>query len=157
MHFFEPRQRLGATADLSGKSESDGRVAVRLERCGTARARLVAADGKSIASFGPAWLIRMVVTPGPHSAVPGQKATALLADSAMLTRIDPMNYKQSPASDSQGRITFPALIPGATYRIIGRPGVRGGTGSQVRREFTVKPGENLDLGDILIEINPVAK
>jgi hypothetical protein len=46
---------------------------------------------------------------------------------------------------------FPALIPGATYRI----SVRTRTGQvgkpPFRKDFTVKSGETLDLGDILIE------
>ena len=57
-----------------------------------------------------------------------------------MTAIDPINYGDGPASDAQGRIAFPALIPGATYRIAG-----------LSKEFTVKPGETLDLGDIRIE------
>ena len=40
---------------------------------------------------------------------------------------------------------------GATYRIIDRTPFRGPDGPQHRRDFTVKPGETLDLGDILIE------
>ena len=53
---------------------------------------------------------------------------------------------------------FPALIPGATYRFIDDTMVvRGKTGPQVRKEFTVKPGETIDLGDILIEKPEVAK
>jgi hypothetical protein len=43
------------------------------------------------------------------------------------------------------------LIPGATYRIIDRTPFRGPDGPQFRKDFTVKPGEILDLGDILIE------
>jgi hypothetical protein len=41
------------------------------------------------------------------------------------------------------------LIPGATYRIY--DGTMGDAeGPQLRKEFTVKPGETLDLGDIEI-------
>ena len=46
---------------------------------------------------------------------------------------------------------FPALIPGATYRIVDQTTARNPNGPQLRKEFTVKPGETLDLGDILIE------
>jgi hypothetical protein len=42
------------------------------------------------------------------------------------------------------------LIPGATYRF--SAGTNGEeAGPRLRREFTVKPGEILDLGEILIE------
>ncbi len=46
---------------------------------------------------------------------------------------------------------FPALIPGATYRIHDETTINDEGGAQLRKEFTVKPGETLDLGDILIE------
>ena len=49
-------------------------------------------------------------------------------------------------TDTDGRITLPVLIPGATYRFVELTTV-----PQVRKEFTVKPGETLDLGDIRIE------
>jgi hypothetical protein len=54
-------------------------------------------------------------------------------------------------SAADGRIVFPALIPGATYRILDRTTARTQNRPQLRNEFTVKPGETLDLGDILIE------
>ena len=45
---------------------------------------------------------------------------------------------------------FPALVPGVSYHIINRSTSRE-AGAQVRKEFTVKPGEKADLADILIE------
>ena len=55
-------------------------------------------------------------------------------------------------SDAQGRLTLPVLIPGATYRFVDSTvAVRGVTGPKVRKEFTVKPGETLELGDLVIE------
>ena len=45
-------------------------------------------------------------------------------------------------------MTFPALIPGATYRIQDSSDE---DGRQLRKTFTVKPDETLDLGDILIQ------
>jgi DNA-directed RNA polymerase specialized sigma24 family protein len=58
---------------------------------------------------------------------------------------------KAPAADAHGRIVFPALIPGATYRISDQTTARTPDGPQLRREFTAAPGETLDLGDILIE------
>ncbi len=50
---------------------------------------------------------------------------------------------------------LPVLIPGATYRIYDfTTFVRGQAGPALRKEFTVKPGETLDLGDIRIEKPP---
>ena len=93
----------------------------------------------------------MVVTPGPFASIKARKEGLLLADEARLPAVDPINYDHDPESDAQGRITFPTLIPGATYRVIDRTPFRGPDGPQHRMDFTVKPGEALDLGNILIE------
>ena len=61
-----------------------------------------------------------------------------------------MNHTRDFQSDAQGRVTFPALIPGATYRVVDRSAFYAGGEQEIRKEFTVKPGEALDLGDILI-------
>jgi hypothetical protein len=61
-----------------------------------------------------------------------------------------VNYAAEFHSDAQGRLIFPALIPGAPYRILDATAARGGGGPEIRREFTVKPGEALDRADITI-------
>jgi RNA polymerase sigma factor (sigma-70 family) len=151
VHFFEPKARLGATVHLSGKHASAGLVSVRLKPCGSARARLVDPGGKPLGGFSRPWLISMVVTPGPYDGIKARKEGLLVADETRLPNVDPINYDQLPVADAQGRITFPALIGGASYRIVDRTTVRDPGGPQVRKEFTAKPGEALDLGDILIE------
>jgi hypothetical protein len=66
--------------------------------------------------------------------------------------IDTVNYPTVLASDADGRLTLPVLIPGAMYRFIDYTTVkRGETGPTIRKEFTVKPGETLDLGDVRVE------
>ena len=92
----------------------------------------------------------MVVTPGAPTRVAVQNGQ-LFADEDILTRIDPTNHAEGPVSDAEGRISFPALIPGATYSV--RYGPRRGPPS-VRMDFTVQPGEMVDLGDIPIERPP---
>ena len=57
-------------------------------------------------------------------------------------------------SDIDGRIVFPALIPGASYRIRSRPAPRQPSDPPAQKYFTVKPGETVDLGDILIAKPP---
>jgi hypothetical protein len=126
-------------------------VAVRLARCGTATARLVGLDGKPIGGFRHPRLISMVVTLGPIAGPRARQGTDLLVDEDFLPLIDPIHYEQSPVSDPQGRIVFPALIPGAAYRIADATRIREGVDPQVRKEFTVRPGETLDLGEIRIE------
>ena len=149
VHFFEPKDKLGATVRLSGKSGAGGPVTVRLEPCGTARARLVAPTGKPVA--GTLFRrITMVVTPGGNQSGPAPP-TEPLADESGLLVIDPMHYSNGPVSDAEGRITFPALIPGATYSV--RTGPRGRPAT-FHKDFTVKPGETLDLGDVPIDKPP---
>jgi hypothetical protein len=147
VHVLEPKGKLGATATLSGKSGADGPVTIRLEPCATARARLVDRDGKPVAGFRDPRLIVMVVTPGLPSGVTSPPEQ-LAAHEDILSRFDPVNYGDAPASGADGRILFPALIPGASYSV--RIGPRNGPPT-FRKDFTVKPGETLDLGDILVE------
>ena len=92
----------------------------------------------------------MVVTPGPTSYYYANEKTGLLsADEDDLTSVDPIDFESSLAPDPGGRITLPVLIPGATYRFIDYTTyVRGQTGPEVRKEFTVTPGQKLNLGDI---------
>ena len=57
-----------------------------------------------------------------------------------------MNYWNGPVSDVDGRMELPALIPGATYRILGNT-----KGKQTYKDFTVEVGQALDLGDIILD------
>jgi RNA polymerase sigma factor (sigma-70 family) len=150
--FLEPRLKLGATVKVSGKLAKNGPIDVRLEPCGRARARLIDTDGKPITGFHNASMISMVIVPGPSRTSRDQADEGRLQSIGdRLSRIDPLNYEKDPVSDTQGQIVFPALIPGATYRIQDRTAIRSPAGIPTRKEFTVKPGETLDLGDILIE------
>jgi RNA polymerase sigma factor (sigma-70 family) len=138
VYFLDPHYKLGATADFSGKSAAGGSVTVRLQPCGTAKARLVDSSGKPISGYRGSHLISMVVSPS-NSVSRYQEAT--------LAMIDPINYADSPVSDALGRIAFPALVPGAPYHLA----IFGKAGTQSGKDFTVKPGETLDLGDFVIE------
>jgi RNA polymerase sigma factor (sigma-70 family) len=148
--FFEPKSKLGATAGLSGRMAGGEPVVVKLEPCGTATARLVGPGGKPLAGFQSSALISMVVTPGALSRVEALKDGTMLADEGFLTDVDPINYPKAPAADAQGRIVFPALIPGASYRLSDGRRIPS-NGPQLHEVFTLKPGETRDLGDILIE------
>jgi hypothetical protein len=139
VYFLDPVHKLGAAASFSGKPAPAGSATVRLQPCGTARARLVDTGGKPIAGYGGSRgsrLVSMVVT-APH-LFRHQEST--------LAVIDNINYGDGPVSDAQGRIAFPALIPGAPYRISNFK-----AGTQRFKDFTVKPGETVDLGDFVID------
>ena len=149
-YFLDPERKLGAIARFSGRSGADGPVTVRLEPCGTARARLVTSDGKPLDRYDARALASMVVTPGPLPRGARRKTVPCSPRKPAWSSLDPVNYGNDFQSDAQGRLTLPALIPGATYRIEDFTPAFGGGEPAIRKEFTVKPGETLDLGDILI-------
>ncbi len=154
VYFLDPKGKLGGVVKLSGKSAAGGPVTVRLEPCGAARMRVVGPDGKPVVGRLTARPVQMVVTPGPPYTLAIDQAGLMVADEGDLTQIDTVNYPTVLVSDAQGRLTLPVLIPGATYRFIDHTTVRRGeAGPTVRKEFTVKPGATLDLGDLRIE-NP---
>ena len=151
VYFLEPKGKLGGVVKLSGKSAARGPVTVRLDHCGAARARFVGPDGKPVVGRLPRYLIQMIVTPGIPFSIDDRTGLPA-ADCGVLNEVDPVNYPTAPAPDAQGRITLPDLIPGATYRFVDfTTFLRGQSGPTIRKEFTVKPGETLDLGDIRIE------
>ncbi len=65
--------------------------------------------------------------------------------------LDPINHTGDPTPDAGGHIRLPALIPGASYRIIDYTETHPGPdGPPIRKEFTVAPGQTVELGDILV-------
>ncbi len=155
VYFLQPMQKLGVVVLLSGKSAAGAPLTIRLQHCGTAVARLVDAKGQPLARRRGEYSLSMNVSPGSNSmSRDAADANRRSTEGPPLTRIDPFNYAKAPESDSQGRITFPALIPGASYRVVDRTTLRNPAVAQIRKDFTVKPGETLDLGDILIEKPP---
>ncbi len=155
VYFLDPNRKLGGVVNLSGKSAAGGPVTVRLEPCGAARARVVDPGGKPVAGRLINLIVVMVVTLGPSGSPANDNSGILPADAGNLTGVDPVNYPNELSPDADGRITLPALIPGATYRVLDyTAAIRGQTGPEVRKEFTVKPGETVDLGDIRVEKPP---
>jgi RNA polymerase sigma factor (sigma-70 family) len=147
--FLDPKNRLGATAMFSVNAAKNGTIDVRLEACGAAIAHLVDPTGKPVGAYKNPYMVAMIVTPGPdHVDIAPADQHTLPADLDNLLRIDPIHYSDL-ASDAQGRITFPVLIPGATYRLYDETAQN--PDRQLRAEFVAKSGETIALGDILIE------
>ena len=91
-------------------------MTVRLERCGAATARYLDGKGRPLADYLAA--PDVAITPGAWGDYGAARAKGeLLADAGSLTNLDRHNYWDRIKTDARGRITFPALIPCATYRI----------------------------------------
>ncbi len=150
IYLLDAEHEWGAAVLVSGKL-SGGEVTVRLEPCGKALARFVGPYGKPVAGHQPHF--EFVATPGPSWPSRSAKDQAeLAADADLAANVDRKHHAVGTRTDAEGRLAMSALIPGAMYRILDFSAANGKSMQiQVRKEFTVKPGETLDLGDILIE------
>jgi RNA polymerase sigma factor (sigma-70 family) len=145
VYFLDPVNRCGAVVTLSGK-QAGREMTVTLEPCGQATARYVDNHGKPL--VGNQAAPDLVVTPGRSTFLGDDiKSGELRADQESLTNLDRDNYWDKVKTDAQGRVTFPALIPGATYRL-GRFEKDHWT---LHKEFRVEPGRTVDLGDVVIK------
>jgi RNA polymerase sigma factor (sigma-70 family) len=147
---LDPEHEWGTTLELSPKQDLDD-MTIKLERCGQAKMRFVGPDGKPVKDYPPT--MEFVATPGPSShALKKADLEKLSSDAEFIANVDRKHYGLNSLTDDGGHFTMPALIPRALYRIsdFSTSGVQN-KGVQIRKEFTTKPGELLDLGDILIE------
>jgi hypothetical protein len=150
VYFLDAEHAWGARVELSGKQAGED-LTIRLQPCGRARARFVGPDGKPVARLTMYIYFQILMTPGSNNLGFMDRDT-MAADAAYLPNVDRKNHPHDLATDAEGRVTLPALIPGALYRISDWSTVNvQGKGYQIRKDFTVKPGETLDLGDILVE------
>jgi protocatechuate 3,4-dioxygenase beta subunit len=147
---LDPEHEWGATAEVSGKQAGED-LTIRLQPCGRAKARFVGPDGQPVARLQPHF--EFVMTPGPNYMSQAERdKVELSADADLLANVDRKHYWNSPRTDDKGGFAMETLIPGALYRINDMSKVNDlSKGIQVRKDFTVKPGEAVDLGDILIE------
>jgi beta-lactamase regulating signal transducer with metallopeptidase domain len=144
--FLDSEHQRGAAIALSGKQAGED-VSVMMKPCGSASVRIVDAEGKPVrAGRSPAHL-EVVLTPGASwGEMPkGDPMTCpLYADVLHANVLDWDRYRDIK-TDADGRMTFPTLIPGATYRIDAL-----NQREKTDLEFTVEPGEAKDLGDLKI-------
>jgi RNA polymerase sigma factor (sigma-70 family) len=150
--FFDPIHEWGATVELSGKRSGDD-LLVQLKPNGRARARFVGPDGRPIAGFQLGFNFELIITPGPpRNSRRKEDRGKLAADAGDMVNMDQRHYLNFPPADSDGRVVLPNLVPGAVYRILDSSTTDvPDKGVQARRDFSVKPGEELALGDVLIE------
>jgi protocatechuate 3,4-dioxygenase beta subunit len=142
--FLDPKNKQGTVAQISGKDAGGEPVTIRLAPCGAAVVRFVDSTGKPLA--GHELVLEMVVQPGASKF--NRKALEqglVFADSDFVANLDRLNYWSGPRSDAQGRVTLPALIPGATYRLVPRTS-RGSVG----QDFRVDAGQTINLPDVKV-------
>jgi len=139
--FLDPRRKLGATVLLRS---SDPEPIVILKPCGTAKVRFVTSTGEP--REGAHSLLKIVVTPGVMRYSEETNAGALAADEDHVANHDYVNYRNGPKTDADGRMELIALIPGATYRILGNIKRK-----LTHKDFTVEAGQTIDLGEIILD------
>jgi hypothetical protein len=149
-YFLDADHEWGTVVELSGKQAGED-LTVRLQPCGQARARFVGPDGKPVARLNVFPYFHLLMTPGTTQQMMVDGGDQLAADAAFLANVDGKHYPNGLSTDADGRVILPDLIPGATYRISDWS-TRGDQekGTQLRKDFTVQPGETVDLGDILV-------
>jgi RNA polymerase sigma factor (sigma-70 family) len=135
--FLAAGAKLGAVAELSAGKARGEPVKVRLGRCGSAVARFRDKRGQPLKDYSPNCFL--VLTPGILLMGEPVLDRRLGADVA-----DPWPSGR-PATDASGRLTFTALIPGATYWITDWD-----NGHVVKKAFTVAAGQAVDLKDITV-------
>ena len=150
MYFLDAQNQWGTVAEIPGKQPGADPVTVQLAPCGSAVVRFVDARGKPVPNYhlnpyGFELLVRPVF-PTDRKA-PDQAALNL--ERVRLTDLDRLHcagwIDDAPATDGQGRIRLPALIPGATYRVGISTSKRG-----QQKEFTVEASKTLGLPEFTI-------
>jgi hypothetical protein len=130
------------------RPDFDRPVTVQLERCGSARARFIDAQGQPFAnvrfevSRRPMIELEMTfadLSPGTRHVSPNLEIERTLVGNLDFEHYEPMT------TDAQGWVTYPSLIPGATYRILA------GEGNWVsKKQFVAEAGRTLELGEITV-------
>ena len=143
VHFLDAHNKLGATV-LIKPSEVDEEMRVVLKQCGTATAKFIVEDEEQREKMRYPNL-QFVLTKGVHRFdSEAMRSGKLAADQDFNANIDRINYgfENGPKFDDDLKVTLPALIPGATYRL-----QTNFDGSWDYKEFVAKSGENIELGE----------
>jgi beta-lactamase regulating signal transducer with metallopeptidase domain/protocatechuate 3,4-dioxygenase beta subunit len=150
VYFLDPEHQQGASVELSGCAAEHLPV-VQLQPCGSASVRFVDSQGKAIAGLEA--MLEVVMTPGLgkyfHGVNRRVKNGQWIADEDSIANFDRKHYWfPGLVADGDGRCTFPCLAPGAIYRLYNN---HGHVINDVAKDFSVKPGERLQLPDIVME------
>ena len=144
-YFLDPKNETGATIEISGSSGSDEPLVVHLQPCGKAAARFVTPKGGPKAKYCPSLMI--LISPGPFRGDDKRNRKEVSSDQDFVANFDREHYWTGPLTDADGRCTFIALIPGATYRLP----IFNKLGDWDEKDFSVKSGETLQLPEITVK------
>ena len=126
-------------------SDTEQPLHVELEKCGSATLRFVDAEGKPLAGFAPDFLIQFERE--SEAMLAAAPADYVQPSNEQLRYFDSRNAA-SLVSDNDGRLNLSALIPGMIYKVrIGDPL----NGASFATQICVKPGEHVDMPDIVIK------
>ena len=145
-YVLDREHALGARAQLRVKTSGEPPV-VHLEPCGSARVRFPNRHGepdadRSLFADGVMMTLELILVPGVPPVPPSNKLNAITCHSVNLDR----PRHKTLRTDNEGRVTFPALIPGATYRAMA---VEHPSSGYV--DFTVSAGQTTEVGDVIMK------
>lgn len=147
VYFLDTKNQLAKIATFA-RPDFDRIVTVQLEPCGSARARFLDALDQPIAnvrldlSQRPVIALEMTfadLSPGARQIGPKPEPERTLVENLDFEHYGPMT------TDAQGWVTYPSLIPGATYRILA-----GEVNWPTRKQFVAQAGRTLELGEITV-------
>lgn len=127
---YDPKRKLGGTAVIRGDEKEP--VTVRLAPLGRITGRAVAEDGKPLAG----------ITISPAA---GDRFSGDLYRNAQL---------ETPVTaDKDGRFAIEGMIPGVSLMLIFHKEDQYFVGKAVGKQYKLKPGETLSLGDMTLKPN----
>jgi beta-lactamase regulating signal transducer with metallopeptidase domain len=141
VYFLATHSPLGATAVIS---LDDPAPTITLRRCASASVRFLNPDGTPVGN-GRLYGFNLVVSPGVSPHAFRTQPAELAADEDFLVNFDRRNYGRAHATNADGVLEMPVLIPGATYRF---HNFGGEAPPSVEKEFIAESGRNHELGDI---------
>jgi RNA polymerase sigma factor (sigma-70 family) len=144
---LDTAQKLAGVGELHVPKDGEPAQTVRLAPCGTAVVRLVDATGRPLVNRRPFlqfWLNYDRPSGDPDPVAIGGRPRSMDA-----SWVDLQHYLPGPATDADGRVVLPAIVPGLEYSV-SFTGTGGGTYST--KLFRVAPAETLDLPDIVVPL-----
>jgi hypothetical protein len=146
----DPKHSWGAVAGVTFGEAGGKPVTVRLQKCGSVTVRFVDRQGKPVPDVSVHGTLEL--RPANYSGVGIKDVLGFLGKPSRspegALHADEIPLDLNLRSDTQGRITLPALIPGAPYRLAWNLDRKVSYGL---KKVTVKAGQALDLGDIRVQ------